>query len=165
MKEPNSNYGWWCNYYIKNSAEVKISVMKTLQSLGDHFYFSKSWEVFCYCFNLLFHFTWFCFTSLIDYNDTNRVSVESFHSESLKCASEWMVSFDFIKWHRWLMPQNQVNALIASFLCKMRCVEKGVLQQYCPWEGKGMGFPINFGEVYAMRCLNPDSIQGWIKRK
>ena len=47
----------------------------------------------------------------------------------------------------------------------VRCVEKGVLQQYCPWEGKGMGFPLNFGEVYAMRCLNPDSIQGWIKRK
>lgn len=97
MKEPNSYYGWWCNYYIKTSQPgVKISVMKTLQSLGNCFHFSKSWEVFLnyyYCFNLLFHLIWFCFTRLIDHNDTNRVSVESSESESLKCASEWMVSF------------------------------------------------------------------------
>jgi len=34
------------------------------------------------------------------------------------------------------------------------CVEKGDLQQDCPWEG-GRGFPINFGEVYAMMGLKP----------
>lgn len=123
MKEPNSYYGWWCNYYIKTSQpEVKISVMKTLQSLGDCFHFSKSWEVFLnyyYCFNLLFHFIWFCFTRLIDHNDTNRVSVESSESESLKCASEWMVSF--------MASQNGIAEYIEPDACKMWGVWRRVI--------------------------------------